>query len=521
MHLFTSAIALVVGAATIQSTFALAGDYHHWQKAPRLAAREHDVTAERHAQRTIASASDTDSTSADLPSYKHGQHTLMSQDGKLCPSYGEKQWTGTVDVTDTRRLFFWAFESRNDPTNDPVIIWLAGGPGGSSAFGIFNQMGACVLLNDSKTTKPNPWSWNNNATVIFLDQPAGVGFSTIAKDGTLPTKDEDGAPDFQEFLRIFFQDVFPDKAHLPLHIAAASYGGHYGPVYIKHILESRRTGSPTAFWGNITSMILVDGVLDFGGPMMGHYELMCKDERTRGIFTVDTCEKLLAAQPQAERLWRQCEHSLNADDCFAMVTYAGKNITSYYEALEEKRSAYNVNQKCPSYPKCPDPAHGNYIAYLNRAESKTSLGFPESYVFVDLNQDINDGYHNSGSAWIPTTPQVGAILDAYQTPKVVNDGRAIGDIRVLVLNGNFDMVANTHGNILQYERVIWSRMGEYRSAKWRDLMDEGVAGTGSWKGTEDGRLVFVALDGAGHSLPGDMPEPSFKIIQRWLYNGWR
>ncbi|KAJ6784693.1 hypothetical protein PWT90_00436 [Aphanocladium album] len=510
----------MVGAVT-QALLPFGGGYHVAEKAALRAALEHPVAVEFHQQHAVTSTRSSDSASADLPPYRYGQHTLVLQDGTVCPSYGEKQWTGTIDVTDTRRLFFWAFESRGDPVNDPIIIWMDGGPGGSSEFSLFNQMGACRLLNDSKTTEPNPWSWNNNATVIFLDQPAGVGFSSISEGGTLPSKDEDGAPDFQEFLNIFFRDVFPDRAHLPLHIAAASYGGHYGPVYIEHILESRRTGSPAAFWGNITSMILLNGALDFGGPMMGEYELLCKDENTKGILTAKACEGILAAQPQAERIWRQCEHSLDVNDCFKIVTYNAANISSYYEALEEKRSPYNVHQKCPAYPKCPDTAHGNFIQYVNQKEVKAALRFPESYVFSGINEDINNAYHDSGSAWVPTSPQLGRILDAYQTREVVDDGKRIGDIRVMALNGNLDYVINTHGNILQYERVIWSRMGEYRAAKWRNLEDEDVAGTGSWKGTGDGRLVFVALDGAGHTVPGDKPEPSFKIMQRWLHNGWR
>lgn len=275
------------------------------------------------------------SSSADLPGYKHGQYTLTPQDGSVCPSYGEKQWTGTIDVTNTRRLFFWAFESRNDPANDPVIVWMNGGPGSSSMTGAFTEMGACMLWNDTDVPVPNPWSWNNNATVVFLDQPAGVGFSTVAEGAKAPGKDADGAEDFQEFLNILFRDVFPEKAKLPIHITAESYGGHYGPTYLHHILESRRYNAPNAFWGNITSLVLIDAVLGFGGPILGTYELLCHDERAKGIMTEEQCEEMLTHVPEVERLWRACEQSMEMAVCQSLSVKA-ENITRYYDALVEK-----------------------------------------------------------------------------------------------------------------------------------------------------------------------------------------
>lgn len=175
---------------------------------------------------------------------------------------------------------------------------------------------------------------------------------------------------------------------------------------------------------------------------------------------------------------------------------------------------------CPDPPDCSNTERGNYTEFLNQRDVKKILGFPETYVFRGNNQEINDAYSKSGSHWVPTTPHVAAVLNAYHAHMIVDKSKAVGDIRLMVLNGNLDPGINTQGNIIQFDSVIWRRMGEYRAAKWHDLAQENVSATGSFKGTSDGRLVFIAVDGAGHMVPSDVPEASFKIVQRWLERGW-
>ena len=108
--------------------------------------------------------------------------------------FGCSTYTGYIDIG-ARHLFFYFFESRSDPDNDDVLLWTNGGPGGSSAVGLFMELGKrikhlkpvgvhhlifpigpCTIVSPNET-KYNPYSWNSKANIFFIDQPAGVGFS--------------------------------------------------------------------------------------------------------------------------------------------------------------------------------------------------------------------------------------------------------------------------------------------------------------------------------------------------------
>jgi hypothetical protein len=74
-------------------------------------------------------------------------------------------------------MFFWFFESRKDPKNSPLSLYLGGGPGTTSLGGATAENGPCYINADSNSTTLNPWSWNNNVNMIYIDQPAQVGYS--------------------------------------------------------------------------------------------------------------------------------------------------------------------------------------------------------------------------------------------------------------------------------------------------------------------------------------------------------
>ncbi|ETK76109.1 hypothetical protein L915_17395, partial [Phytophthora nicotianae] len=72
--------------------------------------------------------------------------------------------------------FYWYFESRSQPSTDPLVLWLTGGPGCSSMMALLTENGPCHVLPDL-STKRNPYSWTNESNVVWLDQPTTVGFT--------------------------------------------------------------------------------------------------------------------------------------------------------------------------------------------------------------------------------------------------------------------------------------------------------------------------------------------------------
>jgi len=111
---------------------------------------------------------------------------LTTAKTKICETTpGVKSYSGyvhlPVDAAAGRNFpihtFFWFFTARNDPQNAPLSLWLQGGPGAPSVAAALGENGPCRISEDSKTTILNPWSWNNNVNMLYVDQPVQVGFS--------------------------------------------------------------------------------------------------------------------------------------------------------------------------------------------------------------------------------------------------------------------------------------------------------------------------------------------------------
>lgn len=131
-------------------------------------------------------------------------------------------------------------------TDVPIIIWLQGGPGGSSQAGNFLEMGPYILQKDPTTGKykeaRRDLSWNDYYNLLIIDNPRGTGYSIADKDSYVTTEDE-VAEDFLNALLSFYgMSAFSGYSKTPLFIFGESYAGHYIPAISKRIIEYNKEG---------------------------------------------------------------------------------------------------------------------------------------------------------------------------------------------------------------------------------------------------------------------------------------
>lgn len=176
-------------------------------------------------------------------------------------------------------------------------------------MGLLEENGPCFVEDDSKSTRLNPWSWNNEVNMLYIDQPAQVGFSydvltncTVELDpavglGITPTdfggespvvnlttlagtygsqnssRTADSTPHAGHALWHFAQTWFSEFPHYRpaddrISVWAESYGGHYGPGFV-HFFQGQNEkiangtiGHPDAHYLHIDTLGIVNGVLD-------------------------------------------------------------------------------------------------------------------------------------------------------------------------------------------------------------------------------------------------------------------
>ncbi|RDX63177.1 Serine carboxypeptidase-like 40, partial [Mucuna pruriens] len=152
----------------------------------------------------------------------------------------------TVDKLAGRAFYYYFVEAQRSKQTLPLLLWLNGGPGCSSlAYGAMEELGPFRVNSDGKTLHKNRYSWNYAANILFLESPAGVGFSYSNKSTDYHSiGDRKTAADNYVFLMNWLER-FPEYKNRDFYIAGESYAGHYVPQLAHNILYHNKKANKT------------------------------------------------------------------------------------------------------------------------------------------------------------------------------------------------------------------------------------------------------------------------------------
>ncbi|KAK0352954.1 hypothetical protein LTR02_006242 [Friedmanniomyces endolithicus] len=418
------------------------------------------------------------------------------------------------DVANSSELYFWFFPSANELAGDEILIWLNGGPGCSSLEGLLQENGPFLWQYGTYKPVKNPYTWVNLTNVVWVEQPAGTGFSKQL--GTPPATNElEVAAQFLGFFKNFV-DTF-GLYNKKIYISGESYAGYYVP----YIADAMHNASNTDYY-DISSVLFYDPSTSYqvvqddipAVPFVDYWS---------GLFSLN--DSFMA---DIHKRADACGYTAFMDLAMTFpptgplptppnVDYSMPGCSIWNDIINAALlvnpcwDIYQVATTCPilwdvlgfpgSIPYLPDGA----TIYFNRTDVQKAINAP-------LGQWEEC---SSGVLTTDTSPPSGLSV----LPRVIekNDRTIIG-------HGMLDFILLMNGTLMMINNMSWSGgMGfsvppssfepffvPYHS----ELSESTLAGSGDFGvyHTERG-LTFCTVDLSGHMIPQYAPSAAYRQVE--------
>ncbi|XP_076887192.1 serine carboxypeptidase 1-like [Bidens hawaiensis] len=404
------------------------------------------------------------------------------------PSFNQYSGYVTVDSNHGKALFYYFAEATIEASTKPLVLWLNGGPGCSSlGGGAMMELGPFRVNEDGKTLSSNNYSWTEVANILFLESPAGVGFSYSNTSSDYKTGDTQTAKDSYTFL-INWLERFPEYKTRDFYITGESYAGHYIPQLVELILQQNKNKNHTVV--NLKGIAIGNAYIDDDTQEKGThdfwwYRSMISDEIHHGI--VKNCDfswngtKSGACQAYIDEEHKMIEH-LYPYDIYAPLCVNG---TSTKVTLTYGFGFINEF----------DPCNDKYIeSYLNLPKVRKSLhayftGIPG--IWKDCNDQLYDDW----------TDQPFSMLPSIQ--RLMGSG-----IRLWIYSGDTDSSVP-----VTTTKYALKKLNAKIKKPWYPWYLHGEVG--GYVVEYEG-LTFVTIRGAGHFIPSYQPARAFALFSSFL-----
>lgn len=416
------------------------------------------------------------------------------------------QWSGYFDIpgksNGAKHYFYWAFGPRNGNTSAPVILWMTGGPGCSSSFALLTEVGPCWANEETDELDRNPHAWNNEAYLLFVDQPTGVGFS-YGEKVDYDVNCHETADDMYNFLKAFFTAHEALRAN-EFFVVGESYGGHYAPATAHRVMEGnrRKEGPAIRLTGMATGNGLSDAEVQYPAYVDMAYEY-CRDRLGAPCVGEAARSEMAAAVPRCVEYIRACNRADNtpAADACRQAGWACNAIPAAY--TDTGLNPYDIRKPCRG-DMCYD-FHA-VDAFMNRADVQASLGVDPGILWQSCNMEVNGMF---GVDWFKNF--------TYTVPPLLAAG-----VRVMVYAGDMDFICNYIGNERWTRQLAWEGQAAFRAAPDVPFTDASGNVVGMIRSVASEGSVhhfsFVRVFAAGHMVPMDQPEAASTLIRKWVSN---
>ncbi|PYH42005.1 putative carboxypeptidase S1 [Aspergillus saccharolyticus JOP 1030-1] len=451
--------------------------------------------------------------------------------------------------------YFWFFESRNNPANAPLSIWMNGGPGGSSIIGLLQENGPCVVNKDSNSTQLNPWSWNNYANMLYIDQPVHTGFSyDVAVNGTFNALTEEwdtsglengipeqnntlwvgtfpsmnnqstvnGTVNAARALWVFAQTWFSEFPEYQPHddrvsIWTESYGGRYGPAFTAFFQDQNNKIANRTLSGHaihLDTLGIINGCIDLlvQAPTFPEFAY----NNTYGIEALNR-----TIYDAAMHAWSRpggCKDKLSA--CRAVAAEGDPEMHGNNQTVNQ--ICQDADAYCIDAVKGPFKEHSDrgyydighpakdpfpesyFIGYLNQHWVQAALGVPVNY--TRSAEDIWEAFRSTGD--YARSDSRGLIEDLGY---VLDSG-----IKVALVYGDRDFACPWTGGEEVSKLVEYAGADQFRSAGYAELKTNSSYVGGMVR--QYGNFSFTRVYQAGHEVPAYQPQTAYEIFNRALFN---
>merc|ERR1712166_535757 len=428
------------------------------------------------------------------------EKTVEAGKGGLCDA-NVTQYSGYFKIDEVNKTnenyFYWMFESRSAPKTDPLVLWLTGGPGCSGMLALLAENGPCTIKKDSAGALAevnNIYSWTNNANVLWVDQPTGVGFSYGASGDY--DHDELGVrSDMYHFLTEFIT-AHPEYAAAPFYVFGESYGGHYAPNVAYAVLEGNKDLRNTALPKiNLKGLAVGNGLTD---PELQYpfYPEMAYNN-TYGVKAINLLEyKLMKwAVPSCVKSIQKCQNDTSA--CPGSQKGCGLKLTTPYQL--SGLNPYDVRIKCQVPGLCYD--FSAETSWLGLPATRSALGVTSASAnWESCNMQVNQQF---SSDWMKN--------QQYTVPPLLAAG-----VDVLIYAGDADFICNWMGNKAWTLALNWPGSTGFNAAADHDWS---VAGKKAGTARSSEGFTFLQVNNAGHMVPRDQPENALAMINNFISGG--